>query len=289
MEGLGCRVVLAAAVSWASMILPPGPAQSSVTYVAVSDKAGNPVGNVAATEVVVRVDDVVRPVLEVRRAVEQPWIVIIVDGYTASATLQVRRALQGILGVVRDEAPSAMVGLMVSEAPASPPFHDVSKDAPLLDRTVRNFVRATSSPPLLESIVVAAKALGASTTPRRLIFVMTSQDETGPAPYTAEVAGDFVRQSGASLWALQSSSSSRNEMGRSNELVLKSVTRASGGRRDQYFTWLIEKHAVSLARLMMSQYAVAFAAPLNPHPRYLRVGVTRKDVEVYAPGWMFSL
>jgi hypothetical protein len=53
-----------------------------------------------------------------------------------------------------------------------------------------------------------------------------------------------------------------------NEKVLKTLTRASGGRREQRLTWLIEEHAVAMTRQMLSQYELTFDLAVKAGPGY---------------------
>lgn len=252
----------------------------------VTDAKGRPVSGLSPGEVSVRVDGIERQVMSVRPSTEPPAIVIIVDGYTEFATLQMRRALRSVLDVIRISSPDAQVAFMMSEGPTPPTLKHVNKDAAALDREAATFLRGGASAPMLESVMVAARALGEARSRRRLIFLLTSQRDSLPATDTAEVVGEVVRRSGASLWALQSTLPGRQAGAVENERVMKTVTRASGGRREQRLTWLIEEHAVAMTRQMLSQYEVTFDLPATQGPGYLRVGVARDGVEVLAPGWL---
>lgn len=257
-----------------------------IAYVAVSDAKGRHLAGLNAADVRVRVDGRDRPVLDIRPATDSPAIVIIVDGYTDAAALQVRRALHSVLDLVRATAPDAHVGLMLAEGALRPVLSHVNDDAATLNRLAETFVQSGASAPMMECISVAARALGEAASKRRMILLLTSQTDSVRSTLSPESVGEAVRRSGASLWALQSSLPTRNRQGAvESERVLKTVTRASGGRLDRRLTWLIEQNAVPLARLMLSQYAVTYASPEISGPGYLRVGVDRPGVEVFAPGW----
>jgi hypothetical protein len=121
-----------------------------------------------------------------------------------------------------------------------------------------------------------------------MIMVLTSQREVMlRSPVSPEQTGEAVRRANASLWALQTSLPTRAwQAPLDNAEVLRTVTRASGGRRDERLTWLIEPNAVPLARVMLSQYLVTSTLPAEAGPGLLRVGVAREGVNVYAPGWV---
>jgi len=277
----------------ALMILPgyapptaPGSQGTGTVLLAVTDAKGRPVPGLSPRDVSVRVDGVERQVMSVRQSTEAPAIVIIVDGYTEFATLQMRRALRSVLDVIRASSPDAQVAFMMSEGPTPPTLKHVNKDAAALDREAAAFLRGGASAPMLECVMVAARALGEAPSRRRLIFLLTSQRDSLPATDTAEVVGEVVRRSGASLWALQSTLPALQSGAVENERVMKTVTRASGGRREQRLTWLIEEHAVAMTRQMLSQYEVTFDLPATLGPGHLRVGVTGGRIEVFAPGWV---
>jgi len=275
----------------ALMILPGRPPLATpqpmgVAFVTVTDAKGRPVGGLSARDISVRVDGVGREVMSVAPSAEPPAIVIIVDGYTEVATLQMRRALRSVLDVIRVASPEAQVAFMMSEGPTPPTLKHVNKYAAALDREAATFLRGGASAPMLESVMVAARALGEASSRRRMIFLLTSQRDSLPATEAAEVVGEAVRRSGASLWALQSTLPARQVGAVENEKVMKTVTRASGGRREQRLTWLIEEHAVAMTRQMLSQYEVTFDLPATLAPGFLRVGVAGDGVEVLAPGWV---
>lgn len=257
---------------------------TATAFVAVGDKSGRPVAGLKAADFRVRVDDIATEVLSVRPSDSAPAIVLIVDGYQDTAALHVRQALRRVLDLIRAEAPQALVGLMMAEGPTPPSLLHVNNDAGALNSAVGSFVRSGISAPLLECISAAADVLAEAPAHRRMILVMTSQSHSVPSTFSAELTGESVRLSGASLWALQTSLPRREWGMVDNESVLKTVTRASGGRRDQKLTWLLEENLFGLTRQMLAQYEVTFELP--PTPRgILRVGVAREGVEVFAPGW----
>ena len=264
--------------------LPTAKAEPARVYVVVVDGNGQPITGLSSRHFLLRVDGVEPPILGVRPATDPPALVVIVDGYTDFYTLQMRRALRGVLNVLRAVAPEAHVGFMMSEGSTPPALKHVTRDAAALDREAASFLQRGASAPMLESIGVAARVLSEAG-PRRLILLLTSQRDSIASSGSAEVTGEAVRRSGASLWALQSTLPMTQSGVVENEKVLKTVTRASGGRREQRLTWLIEEHAIAMTRQMLSQYEVTFELAENGGPGYLRVGVDRQGVEVFAPGW----
>jgi hypothetical protein len=75
--------------------------------------------------------------------------VVIADGYRNDAAVQVRRALLGVLDVLRATTPDARVGLMLAEGAAAPELLHASKDEAALRTRAGAFVESGTSAPLL--------------------------------------------------------------------------------------------------------------------------------------------
>jgi hypothetical protein len=284
MNAMMAAASVVCAFGMTSALRPPTAPDASEVFVTVLDGRGAAVSGLASSDFLVTVDGTTRDVTAAQQATGPLAAVVIVDGFFEANTLRVRETLRDALHAFAGAGTDVRVAFLFGDAGPVPPLTSVRSDRAALDQVIHRFVRSGTSSPLLESVQQAARALASVPETRRAIFVLTNPLESPASGLTAtEVARD-LREARTSLWGLQTSRP-RTALLQEHEVLLRKVSRESGGQQHLSSTPMFGGLFLELVGQALSQYRVTFAAPASTAQGVLRVGVRRDDVVVLAPGW----
>lgn len=254
---------------------------TALVYVAVSDARGTAVVDLQAADFVVTLAGREVRVLTAALAAEPPAVVFLPNGFSREDAQLVRAALRGAVATLHQQHPHARVSFMLDEGTGLSPFFDLSTDAVKIGQRIGRFDQSGEAAPLIESVSVAARALGAVENRRRIVWVLT------PAPVRSTTnpltATDALRENGVELWAI--GVGLRNDPRPSVETgLLQEATRKTGGRFNDYRGLDIVRATTEMSALLSRSYSVTFES-LSTKPASLRVGVRRAGVTVSARTW----
>jgi VWFA-related protein len=272
-----------------AMLLPATPVWAQATertvYASVVDKNDAPVTGLAASEFVVREDDVAREVLRVSPATEPMQIAVLVDTSQAMEEhlLDVRTALRGFFKQMGGKHEIALIGL--GERPTV--LLDYTRDAARLEKSIGSvFSRSGSGTYILDGIVETSNGLRRRKAARSHIIVYAARGPEFSERYHQSVV-DALRESGATLHTLMLNRSGAAMGSREEQELAKAIadgTKMTGGRRDDLLTPMaLSDRLQSLGNELENQYQVVYARPsrLVP-PKTLDVTVKRPSVTVRA-------
>jgi VWFA-related protein len=259
-------------------------ARTREIYVSVLDNKGMPVGGLTPADLVVKEDNVVREVLDVKPADAPMQIAVLIDDSTAAtdATSYLRDGLAAFLERMRGRAEIGLI--TVGDRPTV--LAPYTTDTEVLNKQVRRiFPRTNSGAYLLDAIVDASKALAKREATRPVILAITFEGVEHSNVHHDTVLKELAR-SGAALHviAIGTPSSSLDDEMRTRGLVLSEGTLRTGGRRDQVLANSgIPDKLKQAADELLNQYVVSYGRPdkLIP-PEKITVTTTRPNVTVRA-------
>jgi len=259
---------------------PSGQAKSVDAYVSVVDGKGDPAKGLVETDFRVREDGVVREVQKAGVATDQLTIALLVDdSQAASRALQMmREALDTFIGALDGKAEIAIITFGDRPTIAVDYTTDRKK---LLDAAHRIFPRQGGGAYLLDAIVDASKGLQKREVPRRVIAVLTIDDEIEFSNRQYTQVLDELDKSRAALHVvtLGTPSSSQVDEMRNRNQVIAIGTERTGGRRDNVLAYTgAAPHMKQLANELIYQYKVTYARPETLIPP------ERIEVTVSKPG-----
>lgn len=262
-------------------------------FVSVTDKAGQPVTDLALTDISVREDNQEREVLAVSKATAPMRIAFLIDNsqITREATNEIRLAGTAFVTALLKASPDSTISVATfGDRPT--PVESFTSSLPVLLRAVqKTFPMPGSGAYLTDAIIDASKSLRKDAQPRQLIVALV--DETGEefSNSSRQQATQALRESGAALWvvSLQGPGGANIDSteARDRASVIGDATTQSGG---QAITVLnrngLADKLTELARTVTSQIAVTYGRPdqLIP-PSKIEVQTTRKDIKVRGPRW----
>jgi VWFA-related protein len=253
-------------------------------YVSVLDNKGVAVTGLTTADFVVKEDNAVREVLEVKPADAEMQIAVLIDDSTAAtdATSYLRDGLAAFLERMRGRAEIGLI--TVGDRPTV--LAPYTKDTEVLNKQVRRlFPRTNSGAYLLDAIVDASRALAKREAKRPVILAITFEGVEHSNVHHDTVLKELAK-SGATLHviAIGTPSSSLDDEMRTRGLVLSEGTLRTGGRRDQVLANSgIPDKLKQAADELLNQYVVTYGRPekLIP-PEKITVTTTKSNVTVRA-------
>lgn len=264
--------------------------QRSVT-VAVLDRDGRAVPDLAADALTVREDGLAREVVRIAPAPPPSHVVLLVDDSQAAMPLvrDLRDGLTQFAERLADMSPAPEVRVTTfGDRPTvavdfNPSFSAVSRG---IDRIAP---RPGSGATMLEALIETGQALRTRKAPRPMVvaFVVESGPEFSTSRHT-DVA-DALRRAGASLWTivLTSAGGGDSSADRERNIVLGDVTTESGGvNRAVLAGQQIPQAFVSLAATLDARYEVTYGRPdtLIP-PKNVEVRARDSSLTVVTSRW----
>jgi hypothetical protein len=287
---MGCRhrafvgaayiAIVVLAIQWPLRAAVQGPA----LYVSVTDSKGEPVSGLTAADLVVEINGKAAPVTSVAAAAQPVSIIVVTEGITREMISEVRRMMKAVVTGARAIHPDSRVGLMIQDGAAAPRMHPVNTDASALDAEISRFFESSRNAPLLDSIFMAGQMLGFEKHARRAIVAVTSGSGASVDVMSPERVAKVVRDSGASLWALDLGGRD-NAMEAAELRVLSDVTASSGGRRERTTVSSITPLTERIMATLRAQYAITLEDGLPRGSASPKVTVRTKGLKVLAPAW----
>lgn len=259
-------------------------AQGGRLYVSVTDSKGDPKAGVAASDLAIEVNGKPAAVTSVAPAAEPVSIVVVTEGIGPELISETRRMMKAVVTGARAIHPDSRVGLMVEDGAAAPVMHPVTTGAAALDAAIVRFFESSRNAPLLDSILIASRTLALESHARRAIVAVTWGYEAPVDVMSPTKVAKAVRESGASLWALDLGGR-EGPMGTAEQRVLSDVTATSGGRRESTSVASITPLTERIMATLRGQYAISFEDAFVAGTASPKVGVRTKGLKVLAPGW----
>lgn len=257
-------------------------------YVTVLDGSGRAVAGLTAADFAVTSGAAKLEILSAGPATEPPSILILTDRLGLSPTytaFDVRTVLGDFVKAVRAAdggakfALTTFDGTVVQEA-------TFANAAAVFDRSIGRLSAMGPDSVLLDGLADACRSMRAAPTDRRIVFVVLAayrQDSS-----TLERPWEMLRDSGASLWAIEARlAGGGNYSSPIRENLLDDGSRLSGGYRATTASLSgLRSAAKTMAQQMAAQYAVTYSLPAGPLPGTVTVSVNRPGLKVLAPQWI---
>ena len=284
-SGLGLALVIGAWQAGAAQA--PQPSSDTRTrqiYVSAVDNKGAPVTGLTVGDFVVKEDNAVREVLDVKPADEPLHIAVLIDDSAGAmeATSYLRDGLTAMLERLRGKAQIALI--TVGERPTV--LSQYTPDTEQLNQQVRRiFPRSNAGAYLLDAIVDASRGLAKRETDRRVILAVTFEG-VDYSNTQHEVVLRELQKSGAALHvvAIGTPSAALTDEMRNRGMALSEGTSRTGGRRDQVLSLSgIPDKLKQAADELLNQYVVTYGRPdkLIP-PDKISVTSPKRNITVRA-------
>jgi hypothetical protein len=271
---------------------PRADAANQRVYVTVLDAQGSPIAGLQAADFTIAIDGAAQEVLAAAPAATPASIVLLTDqlGLTPTYTpVEIRGAMSGFVKAMRAGQPATAFSLLTFDGPIRVVTTFTSTPV-ILDRAIDRLVGAAPDSVFLDALVEAGRALTSAPTDRRVIFTILSAYRPDQSSERSDVAGERLRQSNASLWAIEAVQDviqGGNSASPPRELLLEAGTRQSGGGRAIVTTrQALASAAEGMARLILAQYEVTYGPGGGTARSRLTVGVKRPVGRVLAPSWI---
>jgi hypothetical protein len=256
-------------------------------YVTVIDH-DKPVKGLSVKDFTVKEDSTIKTVVSAEPATKPMSVVLLTDRFGLDNTynvFDVRGALSTVVETLHKGSPDTEIGFITFDGAAVPVVKPTTSTAALL-AAFKGLITNGNSPVLLEAIFNASVALERVPTDRRIVFVLMAGYKPDMSSTRAPDVINEMQRAGVSLWTLEGRSVfSANPQGIDRQAVTDLAGKASGGVHEQVGQGTaLERQAKYLAELLLSQYAVEYAAPAA-HAKGLEVGVSVKGAKVIAPNW----
>ena len=274
-------------------------------YVSVLNRAGTPVTDLAARDVVVRENNAEREVLRVSRATEPLGIAVLVDTSEESEPFigDFRRGLVQFFRATGDRHEIGLIGF--GQRPTV--LVDYTRDPRRLEAGAnRLFPQAGSGAYLLDAIIETSRSLQRRENARRVLVVISSEGQEFSNRYSQDVlnalrgggatvevfvitdrsAASRALDAGTTGRATEPTATRSDQSAREREIALSEAARITGGRREDLFTSMaLGDRLRELAAELNNQYRVVYERPpTRVPPDSVEILTTRPELRVRASG-----
>jgi hypothetical protein len=197
---------------------------------------------------------------------------------------QMRAGLRAIAHTILTASPDSVISLRTFDSQAIQVVKPTSSVVQL-DNTIKKFFSNNGNSVLLDAVADASEDLRKAKNGRRVIIGLVAGYMGDTSSVSSLATAQRLRQSGASFWVLEVVGAGMVASPK-RDVILTDGTRDSGGFHATVATGTaIEAAATRMAGLVLSQYAVTYAAPSGAADRRVDVQVRGEGMRVLAPHW----
>lgn len=268
-------------------------ARQQHVVVGVLDNQGQPITDLAVTDVIVRENGIAREILAVEPAPLPTHIGLLVDDSQAAQPRirELREAVDAFLGASPAADRGVNVGLTTFGDRPTRAF-PYSQSGSLVEEQVdRLFARPGAGATFMDAVVFEAREMRRLGATRPIIVAFLFEDGPEFSALRHDDVRAALRDIDASLWVIALESRDPIPLGdmelRERQLVVHDVTTESGGYDVSSLTPQgLSGAATRIAELIRRRVQIAYGRPdmLIP-PETLAVEVRRPDTQVLAPAW----
>jgi VWFA-related protein len=258
-------------------------------FVTVVDAKGRPVNGLGVSDFVVELDGKPQEIVRAEKAQLPPSILMMTDrlglnsNYTA---FDLSKALSDFVKTLRTGAPDSKFALTTFDGPVVQVTKFTSAPAEL-DKALGRLSTISPTAALLDGMSSAATDLARAPTGRRILLVVVASYRLDQSSLRTDVAGEQLRMSNASLWAVEVRAETGNFSSQAREETLDTGSKMSGGLRDVVASRSgLGNSCKRFAELILSQYDVTYAPAGGTGRSRLAVGVKGSALRILAPSWL---
>jgi hypothetical protein len=277
-----CASIAVIGLTGAAVITPVAhgrQADAARIYVTVMGANDAPVPRLTAADFTVYENKEEKHVTSADLATDPLSVEIITDrlgGRPEFTPVQMRAALMALVHTIQSVSPDSQISLRTFDSESIQQVKPTTS-TDLLDRSIKKLFSNNGASVLLEAISDAARALQKAPNSHRAIIGLV-------AGYKPDTSGVFSRST-ADVLVLEAAAAAVSNPNR--DVMLTQGTEESGGWHTAVSTGTaLETAATRLAVLLVSQYAVTYAAPGIGANRRIDVTVRGDGLHVLAAHWV---
>src|SRR4029453_9088273 len=228
-------------------------------------------------------------IVRAERAQVPPSILLMTDrlglnsNYTA---FDLSKALNDFVKAVRTGAPDSKFALTTFDGPVVQVTKFTSAPAEL-DKALGRLSTVSPTAALLDGMSSAANDLARAPTDRRILLVVVASYRLDQSSLRTDIAGEQLRMSNASLWAVEVRAETGNFSSQAREETLDTGSKMSGGLRDVVASRSgLRTSCKRFAELILGQYDVTYSPAGGTGRSRLAVGVKGSGLRLLAPSWL---
>jgi Ca-activated chloride channel family protein len=260
-------------------------ADEAKIYATVVGANGNPVPRLTAADFSLRENGEEKRIARADLATEPMSVELITDRLGKSPEFtpdQMRAGLAAFVRVLLLVNPDSVISLRTFDSEAVQQLKPTSS-AVQLANVIKTLFTNNGNSVLLDAIADASEALVNAPNSHRVIIGLIAGYKGDTSSITSLAAAQRLRRSGASFWVLEATASGVSNPSR--DVMLNQATRDSGGFHSTVaIGTALEGAATRLAALVVSQYAITYAAPSSAANRRIDLTV-KSDARILAPHW----
>jgi len=264
----------------------PVQADTATIYATVVGPNGNPVPRLTAADFSLQENGEEKRVTGADLATEPMSVEIITDRLGKSPEFtpeQMRASLAAIVRVILLVNPNSVISLRTFDGEAVQQVKPTSSPVQLTN-AIKGMFTNNGNSVLLDAIADASEALMKAPNSHRIIIALVAGYKGDTSSITSLAAAQRLRQSRASFWVIEARAQGVSNPSR--DVMLSQATRDSGGFHSTVaIGTALEGAATRLAALVVSQYAITYAAPSSAANRRVELSV-KGDAKILAPHWV---